>query len=364
MNYKKEKIMNFVEYYDEININGEFSELTDLQGINSNKYFQECKSNKNDIDLNRYRICRNHTFAYNKATSRNGEKISIAYRKEGDCLISPSYITFRLIRKDLILPEYLMICFSKSKFDRYARFNSWGSATEFLNWDDFTNMEIDVPDIEEQKKLVKLYNTIKGRIKNLEEINEALQNLAFNYYKKVVSNIDKSFVLSDFADITMGTSPEGETINEESDGVVFYQGRTDFGFRYPENRCYTTDSKKMAQEGDILMSVRAPVGDINIANEKCSIGRGIAAIRSKDKYNSFLFYTMLELNQELSKFNSEGTIFGSINKDDIYNLKIAIPDKNELESFENKIKIVDSQIRVYEEEIKKLKEFINLIFNK
>ena len=88
-------------------------------------------------------------------------------------------------------------------------------------------------------------------------------------------------MLSDIAEITMGTSPEGESFNADGIGTVFYQGRTDFGFRFPTIRLYTTEPKRFANKGDILMSVRAPVGDINIAKEHCAIGRGLAALKPK-----------------------------------------------------------------------------------
>ena len=137
MAYCKYKLGDLVEQYDEINQNGEFTEIEDLQGINSNKYFQECKSNKNNIDLLRYRICRHGMFSYNRATSRNGEKISIALRTGDDCIVSPSYYCFRVKDEEVLCPEYLDIWFKRPVFDKYARFNSWGSATEFFTFDDF-----------------------------------------------------------------------------------------------------------------------------------------------------------------------------------------------------------------------------------
>ena len=113
----------------------------------------------------------------------------------------------------------------------------------------------------------------------------------------------------------MGTSPDGESFNDIGNGVVFYQGRTDFGFRFPTIRLYTTEPKRFAEKNDILMSVRAPVGDINIAKEYCAIGRGLASIRPKDGCYSFLYYTLKQLNHELQRFNDDGTVFGSITKD-------------------------------------------------
>lgn len=172
------KIGELVEQYDEINDKGEFQDLESLQGINSLKCFQECKSNKNDIDLLRYRICRKGMFAYNRATSRNGDKISIAFREGDDCLISPSYYCFKIVREDLLLADFLMIWFKRPIFDKYARFHSWGSATEFFTFEDFCDTEINLPSIEEQRKIVHDYKVITDRVELLKKINENLEEQA------------------------------------------------------------------------------------------------------------------------------------------------------------------------------------------
>lgn len=117
----------------------------------------------------------------------------------------------------------------------------------------------------------------------------------------------------------------------------------------------------MAKKGDVLMSVRVPVGDINIANTDCSIDRGIASIRSKDKNSSFLFYTMRELYFELNQFNSEGTVFGSINKDELFSLKVAKPEKEIIEKFERQISKIDLIIMHNEKELAILRKMRNLI---
>ena len=188
MAYCKYKLGDLVEQYDEINLNGEFADIDDLQGINSNKYFQECKSNKNDIDLYRYRICRHGMFSYNRATSRNGEKISIALRTGGDCIVSPSYYCFRVKNEDILCPEYLDIWFKRPVFDRYARFNSWGSATEFFTFDDFCTTEIMLPPISEQRKIVHDYQVITDRIELLRKMNEKLEEFLFADFQRKFQN--------------------------------------------------------------------------------------------------------------------------------------------------------------------------------
>lgn len=187
-------------------------------------------------------------------------------------------------------------------------------------------------------------------------LNDNLEAQAFSIYKDFTRGLEASADLSDIAMITMGTSPEGESFNTYGDGDVFYQGRTDFGFRFPTIRLFTTEGKRYAKAGDVLMSVRAPVGDVNLAKEGCAIGRGLASIRPKDGCYSFLYYTMQELNFELKKFNDEGTVFGSITKDDLFTIKIISLDSQKRKDFERIVAPIDALIKANEYEISKLQE--------
>lgn len=139
--------------------------------------------------------------------------------------------------------------------------------------------------------------------------------------------------LSDIANITMGQSPPGDSYNETEDGEMFFQGCTDFGWRFPHVRQYTTKPSRRAKAGDILLSVRAPVGTLNIADNDCCIGRGLAALRSKYGFNSYLFYVMQYFKRTFDHRNGAGTTFGSITKDDLFSLKLVHPPKELLAEY-------------------------------
>lgn len=136
--------------------------------------------------------------------------------------------------------------------------------------------------------------------------------------------------LSDIADITMGQSPPGHTYNEDGKGILFFQGSTDFGWRFPSPRQFTTAPTRLAKKGSILLSVRAPVGTLNIAPVECAIGRGLAALSSKISYDSFLFQVLLNLQSIFARRNTDGTTFGSINRDDLRSLKVVCPPDDKL----------------------------------
>lgn len=160
--------------------------------------------------------------------------------------------------------------------------------------------------------------------------------------------------LSDVANIVMGQSPAGKSYNDEGKGEIFFQGSTDFGWRFPEIRQYTTEPNRMALAGDILLSVRAPVGTLNIASDNCCIGRGLSAIRSKDRYNSFLYNALMWHQKAFEIRNNIGTTFGAITRDDLFSLKIIYPSKKHLERFNDIAQPIDEKILVNHRENQQL----------
>lgn len=220
------------------------------------------------------------------------------------------------------------------------------------------DLVLNVPPLEEQKKISSFLCVLDQKIALNNEINDNLQQQAQALYAAMfVDNPDldpTQGVLSDIASITMGQSPSGSSYNEDGIGEVFYQGRAEFGFRFPTRRLYTTEPKRIAETDDVLLSVRAPVGDLNVAFERCCIGRGLGAIHSKDGNSSFLLYTMYSLKPQLDVFNGEGTVFGSINRDGLSNLPVNIPSADEVAKFEAIVRPMDDLIRTNYEEICRL----------
>ena len=239
----------------------------------------------------------------------------------------------------------------------WEKFTS-ASAVPGINRNTVHKETICLPDIATQDKIASVLTTLDDKIEINEKINDNLEQQAKLLYEEMfLNNPDADMVsgtLSDIATITMGQSPSGSSYNEESVGEVFYQGRAEFGFRFPTRRLFTTEPKRMAEPGDVLLSVRAPVGDLNVAYEKCCIGRGLGAIHSKTGDSSFMLYTMFALKPQLDVFNGEGTVFGSINRDGLSNLPVNIPSAEEIAKFEATVRPMDNLIRTNYEEICRL----------
>ena len=211
------------------------------------------------------------------------------------------------------------------------------------------NLEIDLPDLETQKKIAKVLSALDDKIELNNQINKNLEEQAKSIYSKMfIESRPADYAngtLNEIADITMGQSPVGSSYNEEGLGEIFFQGRAEFGERFPTIRLYTTEPKRMAFANDTLISVRAPVGDLNVAHKYCCIGRGLAAIHSKTNHQSFWLYTMFSLKRQLEVFNGEGTVFGSINRDSLRNIAIYIPSIDKINDFENLVAPIDLEIR-------------------
>ena len=335
-----------------------------LLGLSMTKEFRPSTSNIVGTDLSKYKIVGFNEFAVDFMSAIRVHKMPIALNRTGkDIIVSPAYGVFAVNNEDEVLPEYLMLWFMRPDFDRYADFKSDSAIRGGYDWNELCDTDISLPSLPEQRKIVHDYKVITDRIELLRKMNENLEEQAYTLFQQAIGESEKDGVLSDLAIITMGTSPEGETMNNVGEGEVFYQGRTDFGFRFPTVRLYTTEAVRRAKCGDVLMSVRAPVGDINIAKEDCAIGRGLASIRPKDKCYSFMYYTMKALYFELQRFNDEGTVFGAITKDDLAGQKVAVLNNSERKAFDEKAKPIDACIRNNEYEIFTLQTLRNNILS-
>ena len=350
------------EYIQPVDIRNSNLQVSHLLGLSIEKCFIESIANTIGTDFRPYKIVKKGQFAYGPVTSRNGDKITIALLKEVDvCIISSSYSVFEIIDTSKLLPDYLMLWFSRPEFDRYARYKSHGSVREIFDWDEMCRVELPIPDIKEQQKIVDAYNAITKRIQIKQKINENLEKTAQTLFEKVKEQSEIGD-LKDIATVIMGQSPDGDSYNENGEGEIFYQGKTDFNFRFVKERVYTTVPTKIVSKNSILLSVRAP--EINITQKKCCIGRGLASITSKNNTPSFLFYTLKSLKKQFEIFNGDGTVFGSINRDSIENLQIQIPNKEQLLLFESKAVKIDKEILNNEFEINRLNEMKLLVISR
>ena len=238
-------------------------------------------------------------------------------------------------------------------------------------------LKVKCPDTKSQVRIAEilscydnLIDTNRRRIQLLEESARLLFREWFVYFRfpghenvKIVDGMPEGWRkrrLVEVADFTMGQSPKSEYYNDNGEGLPFHQGVTGFGHRYPTNQTYCIQKNRMAQAGDILFSVRAPVGRINISTERIIIGRGLSAIRSKDNHQSYLFY---ELKNHFFKEDmiGGGAIFAAITKKDLETVVITYPDEKTIEQFENITNPIDRQIEILSNQNQKLAQARDLL---
>ena len=248
-----------------------------------------------------------------------------------------------------------------------------GSAQPQITIESLTKYSFRIPSLDDQHRIASILSSLDRKIELNNKINADLEEMAQAIFKNWFVDFepfkDGKFVdselgmipegwkvgtLEDIAEITMGQSPAGNSLNENREGMIFYQGSSDFGFRFPSIRVFTTEPKRLAVANSVLFSVRAPVGDINVAKEECCIGRGVASIKSKYGHDSYLFYTMKSLHKLFDSFDGEGTVFGSINKKTLSAIQILLPSDGIVEQFNNIASSFDNRIRSLSDENSRL----------
>ena len=181
------------DYIREVDMRNRDLEVKKLLGVSISKEFMPSIANTIGTDMSSYKVVDPRQFAYGPVTSRNGDKISIAlYKKDEKAIVSQAYTIFEVKNKQELLPEYLMMWFRRPEFDRYARFKSHGSAREIFSWEEMCDVELPIPSIERQQKIVSEYEAVTRRIRLNEQIIAKLEETAQALYRKMfVDGIDK-----------------------------------------------------------------------------------------------------------------------------------------------------------------------------
>jgi len=237
---------------------------------------------------------------------------------------------------------------------------SVGGAQQNLNAGTIKNYEVILPPLPEQTAIASILSALDDKIElNLQQ-NKTLEEMAMALYKHWFVDFgpfqDGEFVeselgmipkgwevkrLVEFANLTMGQSPKSEFYNDSKEGLPFHQGVKDYGERFPNDVTYSTEGNREAEEGDILFSVRAPVGRLNLAKNKIILGRGLASIRMEEN-NEFMFYALKSMFTTEDIIGS-GTVFNSVNKTELEKLEFVIPTNEILSDFKQLVKPLDSE---------------------
>lgn len=362
--------------------------VTRLLGLSIDKCFIESIANTIGTDFKPYKIVKKGQFAYGPVTSRNGEKITIALLEEPECIISSSYAVFEITDTSKLLPEYLMLWFSRPEFDRYARYKSHGSVREIFDWDEMCRVELPVPDIKEQQKIVDTYNAITNRIQIKQKINENLEKMAQCLFEKYFSKYNNFYenknelldlpkewkyaYVGDFCKSNM----ESISSRLSFDSVQYLDTGNITNNKIEELQILSVSddlpsrAKRIVKDTDIIFSTVRPnlkhYGILYNPAENMIVSTGFAVLHNTSNIVSNEFLYMWITNEKVLTYlqsiaeNSVST-YPSINADDITNIKIVIPSNEILIELTKVFKQTYIQINYNNQEISRLNNFRELL---
>ena len=371
MNYKK--LGDIVEFIDERNKDGK---VQNLIGVSIDKCFIKSVANTIGTDLTKYQVIRKNDFACSlMQVSRDG-KIPIACLKDYDeAIMSPAYYIFRIRNTNEVLPDYLAMWFMRTEFDREASYIAVGGVRGSMPWEDFCDMKLPIPDLKEQEKIVNTYNAITKRIQLKQKINENLEKTAQCLFDEL--NISKkSFEEKTIAEISnsviCGKTPSTAIKEYWGTDIPFITIPDMHGKNFiSQTERYLSQEGKSSQENQTLppksicVSCIATVGLVSITTTISQTNQQINSIICKEGISPFyVFMTLKGMNEELKRLGAGGSTTLNISKSLFSSIKIAIPNKKEMDLFENEISPIFDSILMNEKEISKLQELKQLVISR
>lgn len=327
MALSKYKLGDLIQLEDERNSDGKLT-LDDVKGISIQKFFIETKADMQDVSLMPYILVKPDFFAYVTVTSRNGGKITLAHNDTQDTyIVSSSYIVFSIKRTDLLISDYLFMYFNRPEFDRYARFNSWGSARETFNWEDMCDIEIDLPDIPTQQKYVDIYKAMVANQQSYERGLEDLKLVCDGYIEDLRKKI-----------LCEKIKPYIRLCNERNDDntIKLFQGVTvDHVFTDPKRIAEDTENGSVVRTGQFAFNkvMKAHNTKLPIALREgpdCVVSNSYQVFEVSNTEHLLPKYLLLWMNraetQRYAGFISFGTTRDIFSFEDMGEISIPIPD--------------------------------------
>lgn len=350
--------------------------VTRLLGLSIEKCFIETIANTIGTDFRPYKIVKKGQFAYGPVTSRNGEKITIALLEEPECIISSSYAVFEITDTSKLLPEYLMLWFSRPEFDRYARYKSHGSVREIFDWDEMCRVELPVPPLNEQQKIVDTYNAITNRIQIKQKINENLEKTICANYEGLLQNEPTAIgIIGDYAQVKSGYAFKSEWWETEGFKVIkignIIENYVDLESCNKVSRENIEKSKEFfVKTGDLLIAMTGAttgkIGLVPYTDEIVSVnqrtGKFFLGDRPIEKV-PYLFAMMLssKVKKSISPDGDAGSAQDNLSADDIQNIEVDYPEKQKIIEFNDIYeKVIISMLENNKEitELNKLKQLV------
>ncbi len=366
------------DYIRQVDVRNKDEKVTRLLGVSIDKKFIESIANTIGTDMSVYKIVKHRQFAYGPVTSRNGDKVSIALLLEEECIISSSYTVFEITDTKKLLPEYLNLWFKRPEFDRYARFHSHGSAREIFDWEEMCNVELPVPPIEEQEKIVDAYETTEKRIALKRKINDNLEATAQAVFQEQfasfygadelpngysIVNLDSLCTVKGGkrlpADCELLDTPtEHPYIRVRDVGSSRYVCLTN-QFQYIDEETYSAIFRYIVNTGDIVISIVGTIGllgKVHSSLDKANLTENCVKLANIHTVTSdYLYYTLCYKKQiKEIELLTVGAVQAKLPMYNIQSMKILVPPTKVIEAFQDKMDVFNEQIEANTVEIQRL----------
>lgn len=304
--------------------------ISKLLGVSITKQFIPSIANIVGTDLSNYKIVRTGQFAYGPVTSRNGEKISVALLEEDDCIISSSYSVFEVIDKNELNPEYLMLWFSRPEFDRYARYRSHGSVREIFDWDEMCQVELPVPDIDKQNKIVDAYRVITDRIALKQKINDNLLDTAQTIIKDSMVENSQDSTVGDIIELFDSMrKPMSSLERSGMERIYPYYGAAAL-MDYVDDYIFDGIFGLLGEDGTVMDDNGYPT--MQYVWGKFWVNNHAHIFQGKNGYSTEFAY--LILGNTIVRDAVTGAVQLKINQENLRKLPIQLPTKENLKSIE------------------------------
>lgn len=367
MNENYRTLGDYIEIVDERN---KGLALDNLLGVSIAKKFIPSIANIVGTDLSNYKIVRTSQFAYGPVTSRNGEKISIAFLDGDDCIISSSYTVFRVIKKNELDPEYLMLWFSRPEFDRYTRYKSHGSVREIFDWNEMCMVELPVPDIDKQRNIVKAYKTITDRIALKQKINDNLVDITDTiFFKMFLESIpDATISFTDIVQLMGGGTPKTDEDNFWNGDILFFTPKDVSCSPF----CISTEkrltvaglnncSSRLYPPFTTFVTCRGTVGNLSMAGVSMAMNQSCYALKGKADYPPLFIYSFTRYVIATMKKKASGAVFSALVTRDFEMEKMFEPNIDDAILFHKRVEPLFAQILANTNEIQQLNELQNAL---
>ena len=373
MEYKR--LGEYIEPVDERNSK---LEIKLSQGICNEKYFQDPRQVAENSAADK--IVRRGDFAYNRATTRNGEKISIAYREGPDCTVSSAYQVFRIKDEEKLNPKYLLMWYKRSDFDRYARFKSHGSAHEFFEYEEMCDVMLPIPSITRQREIVSEYETLTNRIRLNNQMIQYFEATAQALYRNTfVDNIDKENLPEGWRVGTLGdlciVNPK-LTLKVGISALFYDMDSLPLqGFFMGKARIRDFNSGMKFQNGDVLFARITPCMEngkaaivADLKEDEVAFGSTEFIVLRGSQYKLTSILATLIRNEEFRAFaktQMKGTDGRQrVDAKALLDYEMVIPEGNMLRKIENDLSRLYNQMHIVTKENSKLTELQSLLLAK